>query len=193
MELPNRSSFAHLVLSLFPSQWVKDFGAYEALDVLDIDDIFSMAYIHIKKEQLDKIIKLCIETVSLEFSRVRDGSHYDLLKAIKREKKIHDMIARGIKHDRKIIQSRVQLILEKGKFNGEMYYLTRSDKCKDPEFILSLFCNEPVRKIQRLWRKYIRNKRDKSARVIQNKALEWLYRPGGPIAKKAGIHFNSLF
>ena len=187
----DRETFAHQVLRISHGDY--DIDILELLEYVDIEDLFSMDFVKLLiNGKVEEIMKLCIETVHPEILHVRDGTPYALLKVIKSEKKFHDMVAHGIKHDKNAIQSRVQLTLEKGNFNGEMYYLTRSDKCKDPEYILTLFCNEPARKIQRVWKKYIGYKRDKSARIIQYKVLEWIYRPGGPIAKKAEIHFNSL-
>jgi hypothetical protein len=76
--------------------------------------------------------------------------------------------------------------MHKIEFDGKLYKLTCSDKCADSIRILSLFYNEPAKKIQRTWLKYRRNQ---SARLIQQKVLEWLYRPGGSIMKRAELHF----
>ena len=75
------------------------------------------------------------------------------------------------------------------KFDGKLYTLTRSPECYDSERILKLFCTEPAEKIQFAWKNYLDRKRDQASRIIQEKVLEWLYRPGGPMMKKAEASF----
>lgn len=188
----DRLTFAYQVMELLPLQWRINFRAYEALEFYDIEDYVSMTYTRLDKEQLDKIMKLCIKTVNPEIPHYKDGTPYAVLTTIIAQKQANDGIARRLRYKEGVNQLRIQQSLDKGKFNGEMYYLARSKECKDPEYILNLFCNKPANKIQRAWKKYIGNKRNKSARIIQQKVLEWLYRPGGPIAKKAEAHFIYL-
>ena len=44
-------------------------------------------------------------------------------------------------------------------------------------------------KIQSAWRKYQERKCDQASQIIQEKVLEWLYRPGGPMMEKAKARF----
>ena len=78
------------------------------------------------------------------------------------------------------------------KFNGKMYELACSSQCKDSERIIKLFCDKPAKKIQHTWRRYKHNQVVVATRLIQQKVLEWLYRPSGPIMKKAETHFYTI-
>jgi hypothetical protein len=71
------------------------------------------------------------------------------------------------------------------KFDSTLYQLVQNNssisvyqRCK----ILRLFCDTPATTIQRTWRTY---RQKKAAKLIQQKALEWLYRPGGPFMMRA--------
>ena len=181
--------FTLKVIKLLPTQWVRSFGAYEALEVLGVDDYISMVYYQLDKTQLEAIIKLCIENVDPEFDIFSANSPYAVLDAINSKKSTVDELAHCYKNTKGINQSRIQLLLDKGKFTGEMYALTRSDKCKDPEFILAMYCDKPAKRIQKAWQRYRRNK---SARIIQTMVKEWLYRPGGAMMKRAEARFYRL-
>ena len=78
------------------------------------------------------------------------------------------------------------------KFDGKLYALTRSPECFDSERILELFCTEPAKKIQFAWKNYLDRKCDQASRVIQERVLEWLYRPDGPMMKKSEASFYSI-
>ena len=78
------------------------------------------------------------------------------------------------------------------KFDGKLYALTRSPECFDSERILELFCTEPAKTIQYAWKKYQERKCDQASRVIQERVLEWLYRPDGPMMKKSEESFYSI-
>lgn len=190
-----RLEFALKVLNLLPTQWVYGFGAYEALEFLDVDDYISITYKHLDKTQLEKIIKLCIESVNPQIIKRRggylDGTPYAVLEAINREKDKLDKIAHQVKNSEGVNHSKVQLTLDKGKFTGEMYALTRSDKCKDPEYILTMYCDKPAKRIQKVWRRW-QYQQNKSARIIQAMVTKWLYKPGGAMMKKAETRFYKM-
>jgi hypothetical protein len=49
-----------------------------------------------------------------------------------------------------------------------------------------------TRVIQKAFRNYIHRKYFKAARTIQQAVIHWLYRPDGPMMRKAEQHFNQL-
>ena len=160
-----RDTFGKQILNLLPQKWVYGFGAVEALGrgVFSLDDFIEMTYHFTPKEDINSITKLCIK-----ISHPDDyytNSPYSILNML------HYM---GF------------------KFNGEMYELARRDKCEDSKRILRLICYEPATKIQRAWLRYRERRCNRAVRIIQQKAREWLYRPGGPMMKKFEEHFNQL-
>ena len=187
----NKSYFAKFsrnISNLLPTHWVSSFGTYEMFSFFGLDCHISVVYNQLNKTQLEAIMKLCIETVDPEFDILCGNSPYAVLKAINKQKNAMDKLAHHFKNTG-TDPSKIQLVLDKGKFTGEMYALTRSEKCKDPKYILSIYCNEPAKRIQKLWQRYRRNK---SAKVIQSKVKEWLYQPGGVMMKKAESHFYKM-
>ncbi|CAB4382707.1 unnamed protein product [Rhizophagus irregularis] len=172
------TSFDYKIIRLLPRNWVSSFRAYEALEFFDVDDFVSMTYNHLSLEQTQSIMKVCIKSSRSE--EEDDDIPYKVLKVIKSQKRDIDKIARSIKE------------LEKGKFNGEMYYLTRSTACNDQECILHLFCDEPARIIQQAWKAWKKYQYIQAIKKIQRWVIEWLYKPYGPMMKKAEARFNTL-
>lgn len=184
----NRIAFAHKVLNLLPTQWVLDFRAYEMLSVFSLVCYINMVYNHLDKTQLEKIMKLCIETVNTQINQLDDDTPYAVLRAINKQKNAMDKLAHRLKNT-DTNPSKIQLVLDKGKFTGEMYALTRSRKCKNSNYILLMYCNEPAKRIQKAWQRYQQNK---SARIIQSMVTKWLYKPDGIMMKKAEVHFYKM-
>ena len=50
---------------------------------------------------------------------------------------------------------------------------------------------DAVETIQEAWRNFIERKRNHASQTIQQAILPWLYRPGGPMMKKAERRFYS--
>ena len=160
-----RENIAYNIIQLLPERWVNSFRAYEALEVLGIEDIILYC---IKSRQLDRktlqtVIEFCI--MSSDPNDTRWNSSYEVLSTL---------YYIGV------------------RFDTKLYALTCSNKCIDSLRILSLFCNKPAKIIQSAWLKYYQRKRDRASRLIQEKVLEWLYRPNGSKMKKAEKHFYSI-
>ena len=129
-----------------------------------------------------------------ETESYESGTSYAVLQTLhcRRPEFIKSIGKEIYKSNKSIIPGRLQEVVNKMhkiEFDGKLYKLICSDKCIDSVRILSLFCNEPAKKIQRIWLKYRNKKRNQSAQLIQQKVLEWLYRPDGSIMKKAELHF----
>ena len=190
--MQDNEEYVSRIMRLLPRDWVYRFGAYERLNVYyDIDDYISMVYNQLDKQTIRAIMETSIIASHPETESYEHSTPYAILKTLYHERPefIKSMSKAIYKENRSIIPGRLQEVLDKKskiEFDGKMYELTRSNKCIDSIRILSLFCNEPAKKIQHTWSKYRNNK---SARIIQQKVLEWLYRPGGSIMKKAESRF----
>jgi len=179
------------IMRLLPRDWVISFRAYEGLEFYDIEDYISMVYSRLDKQTIRTILETSIMASHPETESYKSGTPYAVLQILHR---IRPDFIRSIgkeiyKSNKSIIPGRLQEVVNKMhkiEFDGKLYKLTCSDKCIDSVRILSLFCNEPAKKIQRIWRN---KRRNQSARLIQQKVLEWLYRPNSPIMKKAELHF----
>jgi len=192
--MQDNEEYVSRIMRLLPHDWVYRFGAYERLEFYDIDDYISMVYNQLDKQTIRAIMETSIIASHPETESYEHGTPYAILETLYRERPefIRSMSKAIYKENRSIIPGRLQEVLNKKQkieFDGKMYELTRSDKCIDSVRILSLFCNEPAKKIQHTWLKYRNKKYNQSARLIQQMVLEWLYRPGGPIMKKAELHF----
>jgi hypothetical protein len=180
--------FDSKLISLLPHNWVSNFRAHEALEFFDVTDYISMAYRDLNKESIRAIMKLSIMSSSPE--DLDGNGPIGVLQTLYDEKLQTIWSSNMMIYYQEIDHPHEQL--NKVVFDGEMYKLTRSNKCKDPTRVLSLFCNEPAKKIQCAWKKYQQRRRDQASQLIQQKALEWLYRPGGPMMKKAETHFYTI-
>lgn len=58
-----RVSFVKEILQALPSSWVTSFKAYEALEVLGIDEICIYTLFHLKEKDQKAIIKVCIKYI----------------------------------------------------------------------------------------------------------------------------------
>jgi len=179
------------IMRLLPRDWVISFRAYEGLEFYNIEDYISMVYSRLDKQTIRTILETSIMASHPEIESYESGTPYAVLQILHRIRP--DFIAfigkEIYKNNKSIIPGRLQEVVNKMhkiEFDRKLYKLTCSDKCIDSVRILSLFCNEPAKKIQRIWRN---KRRNQSARLIQQKVLEWLYRPDGPIMKKAELHF----
>jgi len=157
--------FVKKILDLLPQLWRRRFNADRALEVFTLDDFIDMTYGFMPKENINSIMRLCIE-----------ASHPD-----------------DESYDGNTPFATLSMLQYKGaKFNGELYKLTHSKKCIDSERILALFCDLPVIKIQRTWLRYHEWKHHRATQIISKKVKEWLYRPGGPMMRKFEKNFNQL-
>ena len=174
----NRIHFTSLVMRQFPIQWVTNFQAYEALAFYGLEDFIDMTSRNRMPEQSREIMKICIRASEPEDDRLGNNTPYGVLDALKRINTRYALfpIAR-------------QYIV---KFDREMYFLARSNECHDSERILEMFCTRPARIIQYAWKKYQKRKRDQASRIIQEYVRNWLYRPGGPMMKKAETSFYTI-
>jgi hypothetical protein len=189
--MQDNEEYVSRIMRLLPRDWIISFGAYEGLEFYDIEDYISMVYSQLDKQTIRTILEISIMASRPETESYESGTPYAVLQTLHcRRPEFIRLIGKEIyKSNKSIIPGRLQEIVNKMhkiEFDGKLYKLTRSDKCIDSIRILSLFCNEPAKKIQRTWLKY-RNER--SARLIQQKVLEWLYRPGSPIMKRAELRF----
>ena len=182
------------IMRLLPRDWVISFRAYEGLEFYDIEDYISMVYSRLDKQTIRTILETSIMASHPETESYESGTPYAVLQILHRIRP--DFIAfigkEIYKNNKSIIPGRLQEVVNKMhkiEFDRKLYKLICSDKCIDSVRILSLFCNEPAKKIQRIWLKYRNKRRNQSAQLIQQKVLEWLYRPDGPIMKKAELHF----
>ena len=150
-----------------------------------------MAYSESDNQTIRTIIEISIMASNPETESYERGTPYAVLQTLyhKRVGIIRSVGKTIYKGSKGIIPGRLQELVNKVEFDGKMYKLVCSDKCIDSVRILSIFCNEPAKKIQHAWLKYKNKRRNQSARLIQQKVLEWLYRPGGSIMKKAESHF----
>jgi len=168
-------------MKLLPHDWVHSFQAYEALEFYDLDDFIGMTLGKRTQESTRRIMELCIRASEpLDPSDCElDGSNpIAVLYTLER-----------------LYTSRVNIPRFRPylvKFDGKLYALTRSPECFDSERILELFCTELAKKIQFAWKNYLDRKRDQASRVIQERVLEWLYRPDGPMMKKSEESFYSI-
>jgi hypothetical protein len=163
MQDPNEYVFE--ILDLLPQTWRYRFGADSALEFYGLEDYIMMTYRFIKEKDIQKIIALSIKFSRPETPEYYGNSPYAVLKMLK---------------------------YKGAKFNGKIYKLTCSNQCIDSVRILKLFCTMSVSKIQYIWLKYRQRKYNKACQLIQQKVLQWLYRPGGPMMKKFETHFYSI-
>ena len=173
-----RKHFKRRILRLLPHQWVRDFRAYEALEFFDLEDFIGMTNILRTEDANRQIMELCIKA-SNPLDRKREGNTpIAILKAIARFNNSFAPIPRFKPY--------------LAKFDGKLFALTRSNECFDSRRILKLFCTKPARIIQYAWKRYQQKRKDCASRVIQQKVLEWLYRPDGPMMKKSEASFYSI-
>jgi hypothetical protein len=179
------------ILRLLPYEWTANFGPREHLNVFDIDDYISMTFIQLGKQATRAIMETSIMASRPENRSYEGGTPIAVLHTLHRKgvELVESANEAIYKTNGRFIPSRLHALLDKVKFDGKLYELTRSDKCIDSIRILSLFCNEPAKKIQHTWLKYRNERRNRSAQLIQQKVLEWLYRPGGPIMRRVESHF----
>src|ERR1051325_4510564 len=166
-----RIHFKRHILRLLPRQWVSDFRAYEALEFYDLDDFIGMTNTLRTEDANRQIMELCIKASNPLDWEIEGSTPIAILKTIARFNNSFAPIPRFKPY---II-----------KFDGKMYELTRSNECLDSRRILKLFCTKPARIIQYAWKRYQQKRKDCASRVIQQKVLEWLYRPDGPMMKKS--------
>jgi hypothetical protein len=179
------------ILRLLPYEWVINFGAREHLNVFDIDDYISMTFIQLGKQAIRTIMETSIMASRPDDESYEGGTPIAVLHTLQQKgvELVESANEAIYKTNERFIPSRLHTLLDKVKFDGKLYELTRSNKCIDSIRILSLFCNEPAKKIQHTWLKYRNKRRNRSAQLIQQKVLEWLYRPGGPIMRRVESHF----
>jgi hypothetical protein len=194
--MQDNEEYVSRIMRLLPRDWVISFRAYEGLEFYDIEDYISRVYYQLDKETIRTILEISIMASHPETESYESGTPYAVLLTLyhKRPEFIRSIAKEIYKSNKSIIPGRLQEIVNKMhkiEFDGKVYKLTCSDKCIDSVRILSLFCNEPAKKIQHAWLKYRNKKYNQSAQIIQQKVLEWLYRPGGPIMKRAELHFYS--
>ena len=170
-----RICFKRLIMRLLPPQWVISFRAYEALGFYDLEDFINMTHLLRTPESNRQIMALCIQASEPDDWERYGSTPIAVLSELKRFSTKCALFPRA-----------QQLI---AKFDGKMYALARSPDCYDSERILILFCTRPARIIQYAWKKYQERKRDQASRIIQEYIRDWLYRPGGPMMKKAEASF----
>ena len=192
--MQDNEEYVRRIMRLLPHDWIIRFGAYEGLEFYDIEDYISMVYSQLDKQTIRTILEISIIASYPETESYESGTPYAVLQNLycKRPEFIRSIGKEIYKSNKSIIPGHLQEIvnkIHKIEFDGKLYKLTCSDKCADSIRILSLFCNEPAKKIQRIWLKYRNERRNQSARLIQQKVLEWLYRPNGPIMKRAELRF----
>jgi hypothetical protein len=176
--LHSRIFFVNIIMRLLPREWAISFQAYEALQFYDLVIFIGMTGTLRTEDVNRQIMELCI-IASDPIDRERDGNTpIAVLSALKR---FNTSFAR-------IPRFKPYL----AKFDGKLYALTRSQNCFDSDRILNMFCTGPARLIQYAWKRYWNKKRDQASRVIQQRVLEWLYRPDGPIMKRAETSFSNL-
>jgi hypothetical protein len=192
--MQDNEEYVRRIMRLLPHDWVISFRAYEGLEFYNIDDYISMVHSQLDKQTIQTILEISIMASRPETESYESGTPYAVIQTLYyRRPEFIRFIGREIyKSNKSIIPGRFQEIVNKMhkiEFDGKLYKLTCSDKCIDSVRILSLFCNEPAKKIQRTWLRYRNERRNQSARLIQQKVLEWLYRPDGPIMKRAELRF----
>ena len=173
-----RINFVKSVMGLLPHDWVHSFRAYEALEFYDLVEFIGMTLGKRTQESTRCIMELCIRASEPVDCELYGSNPIAVLHTLKR-----------------LYTSRVNIPRFRPylvKFDGKLYALTRSPECYDSERILELFCTESAKKIQFAWKNYLDRKRDQASRVIQERVLEWLYRPDGPMMKKSEASFYSI-
>ena len=170
-----RKKYIRYVMRLLPYQWVTSFEAYEALEFYDLNDFIKMTVGRRTEEQTQAIMELSIKASDPEDYERHGSTPIAVLEEFQR---INTQYARF-----PMLKSHL------AKFDGKLYELTRSSKCHDSKRILILFCTKPARIIQYAWMNYQKRKRDQASRVIQEYVRNWLYRPGGPMMKRAEASF----
>ena len=159
------ANFIHAILRLLPQNWRRSFRADEALEVFDLNDFIGMTYRIMKEKKIQAIMELCIISSHPDDWEYDGGNPYAVL---------------------------YEFNHLSAKFDGKMYELACSNQCKDSERIIKLFCDKPAKKIQNAWKGYKHNQVVVATRLIQQKVLKCLYRPGGPMMKKAKTHFYTI-
>jgi hypothetical protein len=170
-ELVARQLPLHLVRTMNPQQ--------SPLEVLDLNDIIDITFRNRTPEQTKEIMKICIRALEPEDTNTWSGN-----------------TPYAVLHEFNYLNTRFALFPRASrylvKFDGDMYALTRSPECQDSERILEMFCTRPARIIQYAWKRYQKRKRDQASRIIQEYVRNWLYRPGGPMMKKAETSFYTI-
>jgi len=140
------------IMRLLPHDWVISFRAHEGLEFYDIEDYISMVYSRLDKQTIRTILETSIMASHPETESYKSGTPYAVLQILHR---IRPDFIRSIgkeiyKSNKSIIPGRLQEVVNKMhkiEFDRKLYKLTCSDKCIDSVRILSLFCNEPAKKI----------------------------------------------
>ena len=176
--ISSRMHFVERVMGLLPHDWVHSFRAYEALEFYGLVEFIGMTLGRRTQESTRHIMELCIRASEPVDCELYGSTPIAVLHTLKRLYTSRISIPRF----------RPYLV----KFDGKLYALTQSPECYDSERILELFCTEPAKKIQFAWKNYLDRKRDQASRVIQERVLEWLYRPDGPMMKKSEESFYSI-
>ena len=175
----NRIHFVRLVIRQLPLHLVRTMNPHQSpLEVLDLNDIIDITFRNRIPEQTKEIMKICIRALEPEDDKWRGNTPYAVLGALKYLNTRFALFPRASRY----------LV----KFDRELYTLTRGPECQDSERILILFCTRPARIIQYAWKRYQKRKRDQASRIIQEYIRNWLYRPGGPMMKKAETSFYTI-
>ena len=174
----NRIHFTELVTRQLPLHLIHTMNPHQSpLEVLDLDDIINMTFRDRTPKQSREIMKICIRASEPEDNPF-GSTPYMVLRALNYLNTRFALFPRASRY----------LV----KFDRDMYALTRSPECHDSERILEMFCTRPVRIIQYAWKRYQKRKRDQASRIIQEYVRNWLYRPGGPMMKKAETSFYTI-
>jgi hypothetical protein len=174
-----RIHFTNLVARQLPLHLVCTMNPHQSpLEVFDLNDIVEMTFRNRTPEQSKEIMKICIRALEPEDNELRNNTPYSVLWMLKFLNTQFALFPRARRY----------LV----KFDGGMYALTRSPECQDSKRILELFCTRPVRIIQYAWKRYQKRKRDQAIQIIQEFVRDWLYRPGGPMMKKAESSFYTI-
>jgi hypothetical protein len=189
--MQDNEEYVDRIIRLLPYDWVIRFGAHDHLDTLDVEDYISMLYFRLSKQTIRAIMETSIMASRPDDEEYEGSTPIAVLLALDRKRAdfIRLVNKEIYRSSGRFIPSRLHALLDKVKFDGKMYELICSDKCIDSIRILSTFYNEPAKEIQHAWLKYRNEKRNRSAQLIQQKVIKWLYRPGGPIMKRAESHF----
>src|SRR5579871_6380553 len=107
-------SFDYKIIRLLPINWVTGFRAYEALEFYGVDDFVTMTYVYLSLEQVQSIMKVCIKSSRSEEEEDDDDTPYEVLKAIKSQKRVIDNLARNSTTLRALPY--YHLVFKKGKF-----------------------------------------------------------------------------
>lgn len=174
-----RIHFTNLVARQLPLHLVCTMNPHQSpLEVFDLNDVVDITFMNRTPEQSREIMKIGIRASEPEDNEWRSGTPYAVLWALK---SLNTRFALFPGARRYLV-----------KFDREMYALTRSSECHDSKRILEMFGTKPARIIQYAWKRYQKRKCDQASRIIQEYVRDWLYRPGGPMMKKAETSFYTI-